>query len=333
MGENKKYFWFQLKEDFFRNKEIKKLRRRDDGDTLIVLYLEMILLSLKNGGKILFEGIEDSLAEEIALDTDSDVETVERLLEFLDGHNMAEINDDQDEITLTRAAESIQTESESAERVRRHRERKKQEKLLHCNVDVTDVTLHPLHVTDSVTNCNTEIEIEKEIELNPELNLETNPELNLEKQLDSPALKIPAHGDSEPSAAAETIEPEKPPVFRMPLNDKTEFGVLQSDVDRWAELYPAVDVLQELREMVGWLESNPTKRKTRRGIRTFITNWLSREQDKPHIGGSKKGRGTNAQPDTDNPFLQLLWEQRQQDTTESAEGGEYQIIPGLEGVL
>ena len=36
--------------------------------------------------------------------------------------------------------------------------------------------------------------------------------------------------------------------------------------------------------MVGWLDSNPTKRKTKRGINRFINNWLSNAQDK---GGTR----------------------------------------------
>jgi len=68
------------------------------------------------------------------------------------------------------------------------------------------------------------------------------------------------------------------------LNDKTFYQVTEEDVDSWSMLYPAVDVKQDLRKMKGWLESNPSKRKTRRGIRRFITNWLSRTQDQ---GGTK----------------------------------------------
>ena len=55
----------------------------------------------------------------------------------------------------------------------------------------------------------------------------------------------------------------------------------------WQELYPAVDILQELRKMKGWLLSHPKKRKTRRGIKGFITGWLAREQDKGGNGQSK----------------------------------------------
>ena len=73
-------------------------------------------------------------------------------------------------------------------------------------------------------------------------------------------------------------------VISLILNDKTFHDVYLKDIEKWNELFPAVDVMQELRKMVGWLDSNPTKRKTRRGINRFINNWLSNAQDK---GGTR----------------------------------------------
>lgn len=76
---------------------------------------------------------------------------------------------------------------------------------------------------------------------------------------------------------------DKPaPVIQIILNDKSFFPVFQSDIDRWAALYPAVDILQELRKMAGWCDANPVKRKTKAGIKRFINSWLAREQDKGH---------------------------------------------------
>lgn len=67
--------------------------------------------------------------------------------------------------------------------------------------------------------------------------------------------------------------------MKMILNDQTDFQVAQSDISKWSELYPAVDVEQELRSMIGWLDANPKKRKTRKGIKRFINAWLARAQD------------------------------------------------------
>lgn len=80
------------------------------------------------------------------------------------------------------------------------------------------------------------------------------------------------------SSEPETVS--EPPIITLQLNDGTEHPVTQSDIDNYASLYPAVDIMQALRNMRGWCEANPTKRKTKRGIAKFIHSWLSKEQDK-----------------------------------------------------
>lgn len=74
----------------------------------------------------------------------------------------------------------------------------------------------------------------------------------------------------------------------LPLNDKTTYDVPEPKISMWAETYPAVDVRQELRKMAAWLDSNPTKRKTRRGIERFINSWLSRQQDRGGTYGQRQ---------------------------------------------
>ena len=73
----------------------------------------------------------------------------------------------------------------------------------------------------------------------------------------------------------------EPPVIEFILNDKTYYPITQKQVDKWSELYPNVDVMQQLRKMCGWLDANPRNRKTKGGILKFVNGWLAREQDKP----------------------------------------------------
>lgn len=80
--------------------------------------------------------------------------------------------------------------------------------------------------------------------------------------------------------SAEQQAATAPPVIRLPLNDGSEYEVSVEQCQEWAGLYPAVDVIQQLREMRGWLDANPKKRKTRSGIKAFITRWLGKEQDR-----------------------------------------------------
>ena len=59
-----------------------------------------------------------------------------------------------------------------------------------------------------------------------------------------------------------------------------EHSIFSKEIVVWYELYPAVNVGQELNNMRGWLNANPTKKKTKAGINKFINSWLSRQQDK-----------------------------------------------------
>ena len=60
--------------------------------------------------------------------------------------------------------------------------------------------------------------------------------------------------------------------------------------------------------MVAWCDSNPTKRKTRRGIERFINNWLSRTQDSGGTKGKEKVIGekrTNNTYNTDEEWERI----------------------------
>ena len=126
-----------------------------------------------------------------------------------------------------------------------------------------------------------------------ELELEAEPELEAERE-----------------AYASCTEPEAvsaPPVILLPLNDGTEYPVSVEQCQKWAGLYPAVDVIQQLRGMCGWLDANPQKRKTRRGIHRFVNAWLTREQDR---GGQAQRPADQQRTGSSNPFLNMLEEQK-----------------------
>ena len=80
----------------------------------------------------------------------------------------------------------------------------------------------------------------------------------------------------------------------IPLVDGSEYCVKVKELEEWKKAFPAVDVVQELGEMRAWCLSNPTYRKTRKGVRRFINTWLSREQDKGHTGQAVKAQPERA---------------------------------------
>ena len=82
---------------------------------------------------------------------------------------------------------------------------------------------------------------------------------------------------SAPSSFKET---DSELFIELPLIDKTHFPIYSKDLEKWSSIYPAVDIEQEFRNMLGWLNSNPKNKKTKTGINRFINNWLSRSQDR-----------------------------------------------------
>lgn len=133
----KRYYWLKLKDNFFSSKQMKKLRRVAGGDTYTVIYLKLLLKAMRNDGVIAFEGIESSVAEEIALDIDEQSEDVQMTLSFLTNCGLAELGAD-NSCFLPEAVSNCGSECDSAERVRKLREKRGQLSLpvtsaLSCN--------------------------------------------------------------------------------------------------------------------------------------------------------------------------------------------------------
>lgn len=61
-------------------------------------------------------------------------------------------------------------------------------------------------------------------------------------------------------------------------------NIADEDKAGWKAAYPACDIQIELNRMGEWLRANPDRRKV--NYRRFITNWLSRSQDR---GGTTRG--------------------------------------------
>ncbi len=162
-AKSKKYFWLKLKEDFFSKKEIKLLRKVAGGDTHTIIYLKMLLKSLKSDGKLFFEGIADNFVDEIALDIDEEPENVQLTVNYLMAKGlMVEVS--KNEADLVSVREMTGSETDAAARMRR----------LRGGGDRNNVTQQ---LRSSYT------EIEKETD--KELNIETESESELKKKTDA----------------------------------------------------------------------------------------------------------------------------------------------------
>ena len=163
MVKSKRVYWLKLPKDFFQSKEIKKLQRRAGGDTFVKIYLKLLLLSLGDEGHILFEQIEDTLAEQLAIEIDEDVNDIEALLLYLNHNKLISTNDNG--IFMDQIPEMIGSETIDAERKRRER-----------NSGVISKLGHRPDVSNNVPNKEIEKEIEKEREI------EIDDKIDIEKQ-------------------------------------------------------------------------------------------------------------------------------------------------------
>ena len=118
----KRYFWLKLPEDFFRRGYVRQMRRLPEGDRLTVIYLEMLLLGLKTGGELCYEGAEDP-AEELALELFEPPEEVRAVLDRMTLRG--KILPAEEGFFLTECAEMTGSEGSSAKRMRDQRRRER----------------------------------------------------------------------------------------------------------------------------------------------------------------------------------------------------------------
>ena len=212
----KKYYWLKLKDNFFNQKEVKKLRRIAGGDTYTIIYLKMQLLSIKKDGIIEFEGTEKDLAEQLSYEIDENLDNIQVTLSFLKANNLIE-EISENNFLLTKVPDCIGKEGASAERVRRHRERKallekeKEQKMLQCNGEVTNSN-------DVVIESNTEIEIEKEIEKEINNNISKDIFIN----------KVVSEWNSIGVSPIKLIRGTRQKMLNARIKEYTEEGVLQA---------------------------------------------------------------------------------------------------------
>lgn len=131
---SKRFYWLKLQQKFFTQKAIKALRQMENGSTYIIVYLKMLTYSLENNNKIYFDHVKDTFVEEIAMSIDEDSKDVEATLKFLEKVNLIQYVSD-DELEFLQLEELTGKEGESAARMRKSRQRAKEDE--QCDKNVT----------------------------------------------------------------------------------------------------------------------------------------------------------------------------------------------------
>lgn len=171
---SKKFFWIKLKQDFFNDPYIKLLRRMAGGDTYTIIYLEMLVKSANADGMLYFQGAGQDIAEELALTLDENVEDVRALLAYLEAKKLITHPEIKEDVFLVASADLTGSETDSAIRVRKFRERQ----ALHSNGRALQSNTH-------VTNGNDKLEIEKELEIDTDVQKEVQPKVEHASSLEN----------------------------------------------------------------------------------------------------------------------------------------------------
>jgi hypothetical protein len=148
--------------------------------------------------------------------------------------------------------------------------------IIHLFEQVPKQTCFFNHLAETLLKINKYLEEDFKSQLSALLS--THTQMTCETKIDEPPILI------------QPIESIDPVVINLPLNDQSEFPIVQSKVAEWQTLYPAVDVLQSLRHIRAWNDANPSRRKTKSGILRHIVAWLSKEQNqsKPSFSTDSK---------------------------------------------
>lgn len=278
MATGKRYYWMKLKDSFMTSDTIDYFMSQPDGANYVVLYQMLCLKTINTDGRLSRQIGEIIIPYDIPkIQRDLKwftADTIRVALELFKAFGL--IYEDVDG-TLVLADHDSLVGSETDWSAKKRRQRNTPE----------------LPGGDNVpTNVPQIVPTEKEIR-------ERDKRLEIEKDIE---IEIEDDSCAEPQSAS------APPVVSMILNDGTYFDVSEEDFEKWSALYPAVDVMRELRKMVGWCDANPKKRKTKRGIRAFINSWLAKEQD---FGKNQTGRGMSAERKTGNIFMEMLREEEE----------------------
>lgn len=144
----KKFYWLKLKKDFFKRHDIKIIEDMENGKDYILFYLKLLCESVDHSGSLRFSDTIPYSEKMLSTITGTNIDIVRSAMKVFTSLEMIEILDDQT-IYMREVEKMVGGESDSAERVRRHRALKEAQSL-QCN--------------GVVTICNTDIDIEKDID-------------------------------------------------------------------------------------------------------------------------------------------------------------------------
>lgn len=256
--------WIKIVTDVFDDEKVLLIESLPEADSIIVIWFKLLCLAGKqnNSGVFLMNDKIPYTDKMLATIFRRKESTVQLALQTFKDFGMIEIVDGVITIPNWEKHQKLDqlemAKEQTRQRVARHRAKQKllasgeeeNNNVIECNV-TGNVT-----VTSSVTQCNGDRIDKNRIDKN---RIEDNiNNMSSAKAQDEAVIDLPTNR----------------------FNTIQEcYYVTKEFYKTMSELYPNVNVLEELKKMKAWLISNSSKRKTIRGMEKFINSWLSRKQD------------------------------------------------------
>ena len=90
-----KYYWFKLKDDFFKRHDIKIIKSMPNGKDYVIFYLQLLCESLAHNGKLRFNEEIPYSEEMLSVITDTNIDVVRSAMKLFVQLKIIEIMDDQ----------------------------------------------------------------------------------------------------------------------------------------------------------------------------------------------------------------------------------------------
>ncbi len=333
--------WIKIITTIFDDEKIKLIDSLPDRDAILVIWFKILCQAGKSGcGGALVLADRIPLSDEMLSTVfNRPLNTVRLALKTFQEFGMIEITEERI-ISIPKWEKYQQVDYLE---IKREQDRKRQQKRYHklkmiesvktsredhANLTREDSADTHAHLTHShAPDIDIDLEKEKEKDLNTfarndfsksekYVSEPTSVLSSTETGFEIPECEKPSKAESGLESASDSVSPRSekkaspPPHQRIRLDPRTfRFqGILPDDIFRWQETFPAVNVEQELRKMELWAVANPAKRKS--NWFRFITNWLSREQEREGFSRPRQR--------TENEMIPKTFEQIKAERTHAA---------------
>lgn len=343
----KPYSWIKLSTDFFEDPKILRLKSYPESEFLFTFWIKLVLLSIRRADGLLMidENIPYSVNDFKEMFPRQSDNTIRMALSVFEKLNMIVIQTSEYGETILGVSDFVgfvdvegleETRIGNRERQSKFRERqklalakasKKDNKTSESTDIEGDNKEYNTLLTDGcgVTNGNLTVSNEKVTRQN---------RIDKIREEEKREENTSAPNDSK-NESGSTHEPprEKIPTIDFDFSTGDFSNITERHLQIWAKAYPAVDISTELQRMAAWLIANPKNRKS--NYARFITNWLTRAQDRAPLGPPSGGPLKNRQ----KTFSDLREENNQKvlnsvlkklgEPSKGDEGGEKNVIDAL----